>query len=329
MRLRVLEDAGRSAVPFTTGILIGIGETHGRAGRLAVRDPPGRAASTAGSRKSSCRTSGPSRTPRCAPCPTPSCDDLAATVAVARLVLGPAARIQAPPNLIGDEYGLILAAGIDDWGGVSPLTRTTSTRSGRGRRSTSWRRRTAAAGLTLAERLTIYPDYLARALAGPAARGARGGAGRPGRPGSPGTAVPAGLPWQEPDGGWGESAGRTDLHVTIDTTGRTEDRRDDFDEVYGDWGERGGADRPRGRSLTAASAGRRPERPLAGRDRSRRDCAAPRWRRRCGRPSATRPGSPTRRRSRCSTPTARSSTRSPRSPTTCAATRSATTSPTW
>ena len=48
--------------------------------------------------------------------------DLAATIAVARLVLGPAARIQAPPNLIGDEYQLILSAGIDDWGGVSPLT---------------------------------------------------------------------------------------------------------------------------------------------------------------------------------------------------------------
>jgi len=48
--------------------------------------------------------------------------DLAATVAVTRLVLGPAARIQAPPNLIGEEYALLLGAGIDDWGGVSPLT---------------------------------------------------------------------------------------------------------------------------------------------------------------------------------------------------------------
>ena len=48
--------------------------------------------------------------------------DLAATVAVARIVLGPAARIQAPPNLIDDEYELLLRAGIDDWGGVSPVT---------------------------------------------------------------------------------------------------------------------------------------------------------------------------------------------------------------
>ena len=51
--------------------------------------------------------------------------------------------------------------------------------------------------------------------------------------------MPRGLPWQEPDGGWGDSSGRTDLHVTIDTAGRTKDRRDDFGEVYGDWDEIG------------------------------------------------------------------------------------------
>jgi len=50
-------------------------------------------------------------------------------------------------------------------------------------------------------------------------------------------ARPQGRPWQEPDGGWGDASGRTDLHVTIDTTGRTADRRDDFAEVYGDWDE--------------------------------------------------------------------------------------------
>jgi FO synthase len=97
--------------------------------------------------------------------------------------------------------------------------------------------RTAAAGLTLHERLTIYPGYLREpwldprlaahvaALADPATGLARA------------DAQPAGLPWQEPDGGWGEAAGRTDLHVTIDTTGRTADRREDFSEVYGDWAE--------------------------------------------------------------------------------------------
>ena len=97
--------------------------------------------------------------------------------------------------------------------------------------------RTAAAGLTLRERLTIYPGYLREpwldprlaahvaALADPATGLARE------------DARPAGLPWQEPDGGWGEASGRTDLHVTIDTAGRTADRREDFSEVYGDWAE--------------------------------------------------------------------------------------------
>jgi FO synthase len=88
--------------------------------------------------------------------------------------------------------------------------------------------------MVLRERLTIYPPYIAEpwldprlaahvaALADPVSGLAREGA------------LPQGRPWQEPDGGWGE-AGRTDLHVTIDTTGRTADRRDDFGEVYGDW----------------------------------------------------------------------------------------------
>src|SRR5581483_11870794 len=91
---------------------------------------------------------------------------------------------------------------------------------------------TAAAGFSLRERLTIYPPYLhepwldprlarhVAALADPESRLARDGT------------MPVGIPWQEPDGGWGESAGRTDLHVTIDTTGRTHDRRDDFGELY-------------------------------------------------------------------------------------------------
>src|SRR5258708_12930171 len=57
-------------------------------------------------------------------------------------------------------------------------------------------------------------------------------------------ASPAGLPWQEPDGGWGQSAGRTDLHVTIDSQGRTADRRTDFEDVYGDWAEIAGRIEP-------------------------------------------------------------------------------------
>jgi FO synthase len=85
-------------------------------------------------------------------------------------------------------------------------------------------------------------------------------------------AMPRGRPWQEPDGGWGESSGRTDLHVTIDTAGRTADRRDDFAEVYGDWAAvaaridpaaRAGPPGPAGGSRSA-SAGAGRERTAAG-----------------------------------------------------------------
>ena len=199
--------------------------------------------------------------------------DLAATIAVARLVLGPSARIQAPPNLIGDAYRLILAAGIDDWGGVSPLTPDHVNPERPWPQIDELARRTEAAGMTLAERLTIYPPYLGEpwldprlaahvaALADPATGLARDGA------------RPQGRPWQEPDGGWGDAAGRTDLHVTIDITGRTADRRDDFGEVYGDWAAvaaridpaaRPAGDRGRAGGSRLASAGAGPGQAAAG-----------------------------------------------------------------
>ena len=195
-------------------------------------------------------------------------------------------RIQAPPNLIGDEYRLILEAGIDDWGGVSPLTPDHVNPERPWPQIDDLAERTAAAGLTLRERLTIYPGYLREpwldprlaahvaALADPATGLARE------------DARPAGLPWQEPDGGWGEAAGRTDLHVTIDTAGRTADRRDDFAEVYGDWAEVADADRARARpgsrrggpaaaaARSGGGAAQRGARP--GRDHRRRGAGAAR-----------------------------------------------------
>src|SRR5215467_7155855 len=236
VRLRVLEDAGRCSVPFTTGILIGIGETRAeRAESLfAIRKI---AREYGGIQEVIVQNFRAKPDTKMRGVPDAELADLAATIAVARLVLGPAARIQAPPNLIGDQYGLILAAGIDDWGGVSPLTPDHVNPERPWPQIEELADRTEAAGLRLAERLTIYPGYLREpwldprlaghvaALADPATGLAREGA------------IPRGLPWQEPDGGWGEASGRTDLHVTIDTTGRAADRRDDFAEVYGDWGE--------------------------------------------------------------------------------------------
>jgi FO synthase len=236
VRLRVLEDAGRCSVPFTTGILIGIGETRPeRAESLFAIRRVGR--EYGGIQEVIVQNFRAKPDTKMRGVPDAELADLAATIAVARLVLGPSARIQAPPNLIGDQYGLILAAGIDDWGGVSPLTPDHVNPERPWPQIEELARRTEAAGMRLAERLTIYPGYLREpwldprlaghvaALADPATGLAREGA------------IPRGLPWQEPDGGWGESSGRTDLHVTIDTTGRTADRRDDFAEVYGDWDE--------------------------------------------------------------------------------------------
>jgi len=236
VRLRVLEDAGRCSVPFTTGILIGIGETRTeRAESLfAIRRI---AREYGGIQEVIMQNFRAKPDTKMRGVPDAELADLAATIAVARLVLGPAARIQAPPNLIGDQYGLILAAGIDDWGGVSPLTPDHVNPERPWPQIEELAGRTQAAGMRLAERLTIYPGYLREpwldprvsrhvaALADPATGLAREGA------------IPRGLPWQEPDGGWGEASGRTDLHVTIDTTGRATDRRDDFAEVYGDWDE--------------------------------------------------------------------------------------------
>ena len=293
VRLRVLEDAGRSAVPFTTGILIGIGETPAERAEsiFAIRRV---AREYGGIQEVIVQNFRAKPDTKMRAVPDAGLDDLAATIAVARLVLGPAMRIQAPPNLIGDQYRLALAAGIDDWGGVSPLTPDHVNPERPWPQIDALAARTAEAGLTLAERLTIYPGYqrepwLDPRLAGHVAALAEPATGLA-RPG----ARPAGLPWQEPDGGWGEATGRTDLHVTIDTAGRTGDRRDDFTEVYGDWAEvatrlgpaaraGGGASGARAAGGSGTAAGSRAAgggrlaangARVAGRARLRRDVAA-------------------------------------------------------
>ncbi len=236
VRLRVLEDAGRSNVPFTTGILIGIGET------LAERVD-----SIFALRKVSREYNGIQEVivqnfrakPDTKMRATPDAElaDLAATIAVTRLVLGPKARIQAPPNLIGDEYQLILDAGIDDWGGVSPLTPDHVNPERPWPQIDELAATTAAAGFTLRERLTIYPPYIREPWLDPRVAAHVAALADPATGLADEAALPQGRPWQEPDGGWGASSGRTDLHVSIDTIGRTADRRDDFSEVYGDWDE--------------------------------------------------------------------------------------------
>ena len=234
VRLRVLEDAGRSNVPFTTGILIGIGETfEERADSIfAIRRV---AREYNGIQEVIVQNFRAKPDTKMRDTPDAELEDLAATIAVTRLVLGPKARIQAPPNLVGDQHRLILDAGIDDWGGVSPLTPDHVNPERPWPHIDELAGLTSEAGFTLRERLTIYPPYLREPWLDPRVARHVAALADPATGLANEAAIPVGLPWQEPDGGWGESSGRTDLHVTIDTAGRTADRREDFSEIYGDW----------------------------------------------------------------------------------------------
>ena len=238
IRLRVLEDAGRSNVPFTTGLLIGIGETMAERAEsiFAIRKV---AREYGGIQEVIVQNFRAKPDTKMRDAPDAELDDLAATIAVSRLVLGAKARIQAPPNLVGAQYDLILRAGIDDWGGVSPLTPDHVNPERPWPDIDELTAHTARAGFTLRERLTIYPPYLREPWLDPRLAGHVRALADPDTGLAADGAMPRGLPWQEPDGGLGQwaQAGRTDLHVTIDTTGRTHDRRDDFAEVYGDWNE--------------------------------------------------------------------------------------------
>jgi len=236
VRLRVLEDAGRVGVPFTTGILIGIGETlDERADSLfAIR----RIAREYGHLQEVIVQNFRAK-PDTAMRAMPDAElhDLAATVAVARLVLGPKARVQAPPNLIAGEYDLLLRAGIDDWGGVSPVTPDHVNPERPWPQIEELARRSAAAGFTLRERLTIYPEYVRRGVPwlDPRLAAHVAALADPETGLAVQSAMPEGRPWQEPD----ETApgGRINLHAEVDTLGRSADRRSDFDSVYGDWSE--------------------------------------------------------------------------------------------
>ena len=237
VRLRVLEDAGRATVPFTTGILVGIGETaaeraeslfairaaarrHGHVQEVIVQNF--RAKDDTAMRAE----------------PDVGFEEYLATVAVARLVLGPRMRVQVPPNLSDPEQlAALLRAGVDDWGGVSPLTPDHVNPERPWPQIDRLAELTAAAGFTLRERLTAHPEYVLggepwldpRVRPHVAALADADGLAVEGR-------RPVGLPWQEPDPEWGTaSSGRTRLHVEVDTVGRTGDRRGDFDAVYGDW----------------------------------------------------------------------------------------------
>jgi FO synthase len=161
LRLRTLENAGKLSLAFTTGILIGIGETleervdalltiravhekHGHIQEVIIQ--PFRAKPDI----------------RMAQAPEPSKEDLQRTIAVARLILGGNMNIQSPPNLLSEDYPDLLRAGINDWGGISPVTKDFINPEAAWPQISSLSARTASRGFVLRERLAIYPEFLSR-----------------------------------------------------------------------------------------------------------------------------------------------------------------------
>ena len=159
LRLRMLREAGELRIPFTTGLLIGIGETlaervdtlvairdlhraHGHIQEVIVQNFRAKP------------------TIPLADAPEPDAVDLARTIAVARLLLDPEVSVQAPPNLSPDDHALLLRAGLNDWGGISPLTPDYVNPEAPWPHVAALGDTCRTAGYRLAERLAIYPRYI-------------------------------------------------------------------------------------------------------------------------------------------------------------------------
>jgi FO synthase len=160
-RLRTIGLAGKLAIPFTTGILIGIGETHAERihALLAIRELHERYGHIQEVIVQNFRRKPgiPMRDHA-----EPPIDDLLRTAAVARLLLGPDMNIQVPPNLSDADFARLPEAGINDWGGVSPLTPDHINPERPWPGLAALRRATEGAGLELRERLAVYPEYAGR-----------------------------------------------------------------------------------------------------------------------------------------------------------------------
>src|SRR6201997_5139435 len=161
LRMRTLEEAGKLSIAFTTGILIGIGETmaeridslfairtlHEKYGHIqeviiqnfrAKPDIP------------------------MAAHPEPTLEDMLRTIALARLILGPHMNIQAPPNLSYEDFPRLLEAGINDWGGISPVTKDFINPEAAWPQIGRLQAETESRGFVLRERLALYPEFVGR-----------------------------------------------------------------------------------------------------------------------------------------------------------------------
>ncbi len=157
-RIRMHEEAGELGIPFTTGLLLGIGETTSERidTLLVIRDLCDRFGHI---QETILQPFHAKPGTRMQDVPSPSADEFAGWVAIARLVLGPSMHVQAPPNLAQGALEAVLKAGIDDWGGVSPVTVDFINPEAPWPALHALRERTEAAGFVLRERLPVYPDH--------------------------------------------------------------------------------------------------------------------------------------------------------------------------
>jgi FO synthase len=159
LRLRTIEDAGKLSMAFTTGILIGIGETfEERVDSLfairALHEKYGHIQEVI-VQNFRAKPEIPM-----AHHPEPSMDDMMRTIAMARLILGPHMNLQAPPNLSYADFPRLLEAGINDWGGISPVTKDFINPEAAWPQISKLRTETEAHGFILRERLALYPEFV-------------------------------------------------------------------------------------------------------------------------------------------------------------------------
>lgn len=161
LRLRTMEEAGKRSIAFTTGILIGIGETMEERidSLLAIRAVHEKYGHIQEVIVQNFRAKPDIPMARH---PEPSLDEMLRTVAIARLILGAEMNIQAPPNLSYRDFPKLLDAGINDWGGVSPVTKDFINPEAAWPQIEHLRRETEANGFVLRERLALYPEFISR-----------------------------------------------------------------------------------------------------------------------------------------------------------------------
>jgi FO synthase len=160
LRLRTIEEAGKLSIAFTTGILIGIGETmeeridslfairtlqekYGHIQEVIIQNFRAKPEIPMASH------------------PEPSLEDMLRIVALARLILGPQMNVQAPPNLSYNDFPRLLDAGINDWGGISPVTKDFINPEAAWPQISRLQSETESRGFTLRERLALYPEFVA------------------------------------------------------------------------------------------------------------------------------------------------------------------------